>query len=244
MKSNSKHLALIMALLMCLSLAACGDGGGSDDDYRAPAVIEDAAYDSAASYDSSYNEYLGIWAASDSDVCDALEVEAIDSGLYFTLYKGYDIVAAGNAQNVPEYAYIYFFNENDGKAYQVSGGTDGMTLESFGTFVMDTPATRTDGYFADIANTWCLNGSPYSTSYISIDENGEWELFEGEGDGTFKMTDYGYIEQDPGIEEQYYAHSRQYSDVTYDINMSFEKEAFSWGDDGDSYIRLDLCETE
>ena len=117
-------------------------------------------------------------------------------------------------------------------------------IESFGTFVMDTPAPRTDGYFADIANTWCLNGSPYSTSYISIDENGEWELFEGEGDGTFKMTDYGYIEQDPGIEEQYYAHSRQYSDVTYDINMSFEKEAFSWGDDGDSYIRLDLCETE
>ena len=116
MKSLNKHLALIMALLMCLSLAACGDGGGSDDDYRAPAVIEDAAYDSAASYDSSYNEYLGIWAASDGDVCDALEVEAIDSGLYFTLYKGYDIVAAGNAQNVPEYAYIYFFNENDGKA--------------------------------------------------------------------------------------------------------------------------------
>ena len=31
MKSNSKHLALIMALLMCLSLAACGDGGGSSD---------------------------------------------------------------------------------------------------------------------------------------------------------------------------------------------------------------------
>ena len=48
MKSLNKHLALIMALLMCLSLAACGDGGGSDDDYRAPAVIEDAAYDSAA----------------------------------------------------------------------------------------------------------------------------------------------------------------------------------------------------
>ena len=117
-----------------------------------------------------------------------------------------------------------------------------MTIESFGTFVMDTPAPRTDGYFADIANTWCLNGSPYSTSYISIDENGEWELFEGEGDGTFKMTDYGYIEQDPGIEEQYYAHSRQYSDVTYDINMSFEKEAFSWGANSDSYIRSDLCE--
>ena len=38
MKSNSKHLALIMALLMCLSLAACGDGGdSSDDDYRASA---------------------------------------------------------------------------------------------------------------------------------------------------------------------------------------------------------------
>ena len=227
MKSLNKYLALIMALLMCLAITACGNDDSSDDDYRAPAVIEDAAYDSAAAYDSSYNEYLGLWAASD-----------------FTLYNGYDIVAAGNAQNVTEYAYIYFFNENDGKAYQVSGGTDGMTIESFGTFVMDTPAPRTDGYFADIANTWCLNGSPYSTSYISIDENGEWELFEGEGDGTFKMTDYGYIEQDPGIEEQYYAHSRQYSDVTYDINMSFEKEAFSWGDDGDSYIRLDLCETE
>ena len=48
MKSLNKYLALIMALLMCLSLAACGDDGSSDDDYRAPAVIEDAAYDSAA----------------------------------------------------------------------------------------------------------------------------------------------------------------------------------------------------
>ncbi len=105
-----------MALLMCLAITACGNDDSSDDDYRAPAVIEDAAtYDSAAAYDSSYNEYLGLWAASDSDVCDALEVEAIDSGLYFTLYNGYDIVAAGNAQNVTEYAYIYFFNENDGK---------------------------------------------------------------------------------------------------------------------------------
>ena len=139
MKSLNKYLVLIMALLMCLAITACGNDDSSDDDYRAPAVIEDAAYDSAAAYDSSYNEYLGLWAASDSDVCDALEVEAIDSGLYFTLYNGYDIVAAGNAQNVTEYAYIYFFNENDGKAYQVSGGTDGMTIESFGTFVMDTP---------------------------------------------------------------------------------------------------------
>ena len=95
--------------------------------------------------------------------------KAIDSGLYFTLYNGYDIVAAGNAQNVTEYAYIYFFNENDGKAYQVSGGTDGMTIESFGTFVMDTPAPRTDGYFADIANTWCLNGSPTPpATYLSM----------------------------------------------------------------------------
>lgn len=134
MKSLNKYLVLIMALLMCLAITACGNDDSSDDDYRAPAVIEDAAYDSAAAYDSSYNEYLGLWAASDSDVCDALEVEAIDSGLYFTLYNGYDIVAAGNAQNVTEYAYIYFFNENDGKAYQVSGGTDGMTIESFGTF--------------------------------------------------------------------------------------------------------------
>ena len=128
MKSLNKYLVLIMALLMCLAITACGNDDSSDDDYRAPAVIEDAAYDSAAAYDSSYNEYLGLWAASDSDVCDALEVEAIDSGLYFTLYNGYDIVAAGNAQNVTEYAYIYFFNENDGKAYQVCGGTDGMTI--------------------------------------------------------------------------------------------------------------------
>ena len=100
MKSLNKYLVLIMALLMCLAITACGNDDSSDDDYRAPAVIEDAAYDSAAAYDSSYNEYLGLWAASDSDVCDALEVEAIDSGLYFTLYNGYDIVAAGNAQNV------------------------------------------------------------------------------------------------------------------------------------------------
>ena len=55
MKSLNKYLVLIMALLMCLAITACGNDDSSDDDYRAPAVIEDAAYDSAAAYDSSYN---------------------------------------------------------------------------------------------------------------------------------------------------------------------------------------------
>lgn len=242
MKDWKKCTIFVLMLVVCLILVACGDGGSSNDDseeYRAPGVIEGAAYDSAADA-SGYEEYFGIWEGVGDAEGDTLEITPADGGMYFTLYSGEELIASGNAQDVPEYAYIYFFNQHDGNAYQFAVNYDGdMELYSFGAFVMKTPAPSTLGGFEDIADIWYLDGDPEAASSIEIDANGEWTLYERlEGDGDSTMTDYGYLEQDPAIEDQYYAHSRQFEDVTYDMYTSFEKEAFSWGDESDSYLRL------
>ena len=230
MKDRKHYLPLVLALVMCLSLAACGDRG-------APGIIEDAPYDSAAD-PFGYDEYFGTWEGTGSAAGDTLEISAASGGMYFTLYSGDELAASGCAQNVPDYACIYFFNQHDGKAYQfASNGSGEMDLNTFGTFVMKMPAPRTSGEFEDIADVWYLDGEAAAESIIKIDANGEWTLYErpgGEGDPV--MVDYGYLEREFGVEEQYYAHSRQFEDVAYDMHMALDKTAFWWGGEGDAYL--------
>ena len=52
---------------------------------------------------------------------------------------------SGTAQEISEYGCLYFFNQNDGNAYRTEGGTDGLTIESFGTYVW-TEALPDDEY--------------------------------------------------------------------------------------------------
>lgn len=242
MKKSRNYLALALALIMCLCLVACGGGGDTDDDsVTAPTMLESEPYDSAATYSYIYDDYLGTWAGSDDAAATELLVESTDSGLYFTFSNGEELVTAGYAQTIPRYDCIYFFNENDGNAYQVTGRMDGMTIETLGTYVLESHGSRTGGAFADIANSWYLDGDLSGASTITITEDGMWQFFELNGN-QYEMSDYGTLEQDPAIEEQYYAHSNKYDDVTYDMHMSFEKEAFSWGANGDNYLRFDLCE--
>ena len=237
MKQTKKLLAIILVLAVCFGLSACGkqNKNDGDEDYRAPTVIENAEYDPNDSED--YSEYFGLWKGTDDTEYDKLEITSAEGGMQFDLYKGDEIAASGKAQNVPDYAFIYFFNDSDGKAYQFAANdSDGMLLESFGTFVMKTPAPNTKGGFENIADVWYPDDEN-NQSYIEIDANGEWKLYQQTEDCLTEEADHGYIEQDHIIEEQYYAHSRQFDDVTYDVHMSFGKEVFLWGDDEVLYRR-------
>ena len=241
MKNRRNYLTLALALIMCLCLAACGGGDADSELESAPTMLESEPYDSAAADSYIYDEYLGTWTGSDGAAATELLVESTDSGLYFTFSNGEELVTAGYAQSIPRYDCIYFFNQADGNAYQVTGRMDGMTIESLGTYVLEEKGSRTGGEFADIANSWYLDGDLSAASSITITEEGMWQFFELNGN-QYEMVDYGTLEQDPGVEEQYYAHSSKNDGVTYDMHMSFEKEAFSWGANGDNYLRFDLCD--
>ena len=58
MKNWKKLASLLLALVLCLSLTACGGDGKS-----APATIEDLVLDDSVAYD--YNIFLGTWLGED-----------------------------------------------------------------------------------------------------------------------------------------------------------------------------------
>lgn len=151
MKISRRMAALALALVMCLTLAACGgkknqddlndDGDNNGVVLQAPPVLEGAAYDSAADA-SGFDAYYGVWKGADDARCDTLEVSATEGGMYFTFYKDGQVTASGGAQVIPEYDSLYFFNEHDGSAYLTQGSASEMTVEFLGTYTMDNSAVK------------------------------------------------------------------------------------------------------
>lgn len=247
MKISRRMAALALALVMCLTLAACGgkknqddlndDGDNNGVVLQAPPVLEGAAYDSAADA-SGFDAYYGVWKGADDARCDTLEVSATEGGMYFTFYKDGQVTASGGAQVIPEYDSLYFFNEHDGSAYLTQGSASEMTVESLGTYTMDNSAAKPAGAFSDIADVWFQDGELNGASCIVIESNGRWTLSERSATGEeLAEVDHGYLEQDTGDAEQYAAHSDQFDDVTYDMHTTYERDTFWWGGENDTYLR-------
>lgn len=98
MKNWKKLSTLVLAMVLCLSISACGgDSGDGGETADAPAVLEDYAYDSAADA-SGYDTYIGNWVGTGDAENDTLEVTTTDGGMYFTIYYINDIKASGAAR--------------------------------------------------------------------------------------------------------------------------------------------------
>ena len=207
-----KYLCLVSAVFAALCLASCGknktDGKASGE---IPKIIENAVYDSAADA-AAYSDYFGIWEGASDAKGESLEVSSADGGMYLIIEKGNDLIASGCAQTVSEYGCIYFFNEQDGNAYRISGGTDEILIEGFGAFTLKESESAGDD-FGNIAARWYLNG----------DEN--------------YGRDSGRLCRDPNSEEHYFAVSERLEGVRYDLYMLPEKNGFRWGEENDLYIR-------
>ena len=116
MKHLHKYLSLALALVLCLSVAACGNNGGDDDDnddgdhnlYGVPDSFEGLVKDS----EQMANLYIygGAWTGEDGGT---LIVANNDEGdeVRFALYDSdEDVTASGFIQFVPDYDYDYFYN--------------------------------------------------------------------------------------------------------------------------------------
>ena len=135
MKHLNKYLSLALALVLCLSLAACGESNedygddGSDYNlYGVPDSFEGLVKDS----EQMANLYIygGAWTGEDGGT---LIVANNDEGdeVRFALYDiDEELTASGFIQFVPDYDYDYFYNEHDGVAWTVErvlrGDFDGI----------------------------------------------------------------------------------------------------------------------
>lgn len=247
MKSWKKYLTLVLTLVLCLSLAACGGDSGDDyDDYSdsgsgAPDSIEDMVKDSELM--ANLYIYGGAWTGEDGST---MIVATNDSGdeVRFALYDtDEDLTASGYIQSVPEYGYDYFYNEHDGVAYRSWSDEIGALHVAFlGTFTQmtgDAPGENIgDTGCEALAGVWFLDAEASAESIIEIDAYGNWSLAERPGgDGDPTEVDCGTIETNPDGDGQYFAVSTMFDDVVYDMTVIGD-DVMYWGGEYDYYQKM------
>ena len=245
MKSMKKYVSLLLALVLCLMLTACGggdDGGdGNNDEPDTPDTIEDLVKDSALMADLYV--YGGAWAGEDGSTMLVATSEGGDE-VRFALYDaGEELTASGCIQSVPEYDYDYFYNEHDGVAYRCWADEVGALhvayLGTFSKMLGDAPGENIgDTGYEALEGVWYLDGEAGAASCIEIDQFGNWTLYERvDGDGDMTEVDYGTLDVNPGDEGQYYATSTAFDDVVYDLTVVGDSVMY-WGGENDYYAKM------
>ncbi len=232
---NSKALYILLALVMCLSLAACG---GGEDEITTPAWFEGMVSDSQNKAD--FNLYGGTWTGDNG----SMVVEMSESGdeVRFALYDANnEITASGFIQTEPQYNADYFYNEHDGVAHLCSVPGDVLTVDGFGEFTKvsgDAPGENVgDTDYSALAGEWYLDGEENALSVVEIRADGGWSLLElMDGDTERTAVDWGKLQPADG-EGAYSAVSDNFEDVAYDMTV-VDGTTFYWGGENDNYQKL------
>ena len=244
MKNWNKYLALMLALVMCLTLAACGGGDNADGEpTSAPESFEGMVKDDQQLVD--YGMYKGLWSGDDGS---QLVVALNDDGdeMRFALYDvNEELTASGYIQMVQEYSADYFYNEHDGVAHHSWMDDDGtLNVDSFGSFVYVSAVEGGEGGdgatgdYASLAGAWFMDADAAADSIIEIDEYGNWSLSERPGgDGDPTEVDCGTLEVNPADEGQYFAVSTMFDDVVYDMTVIGD-DVMYWGGENDYYQKM------
>ena len=197
MKNWKKCISLLLALVMCLSLAACGG-----EDETAPETIKNLALNASVEYD--YSRFMGTWLGEDSSVLVMEHFEDLYNSERFDLHDAdNDLLASGNLQYVEEYGYVYAYNEHDGIAHKCWFDTDGaLCIDTFGTFTKvsgDVPGENIGNteeeleQLPDISGytgCWKVENEPL---YFVINDSCEWAAVNlyGEEIGPGYVVDEG-----------------------------------------------------
>lgn len=244
MKNWKKYLILMLALVMCLTLAACGGGDNGDGEpTSAPESFEGMVKDDQQLVD--YGMYKGLWSGDDGS---QLVVALNDDGdeMRFALYDvNEELTASGYIQMVQEYSADYFYNEHDGVAHHSWMDDDGtLNVDSFGSFVYVSAVEGGEGGdgatgdYASLAGAWFMDADAAADSIIEIDEYGNWSLSERPGgDGDPTEVDCGTLEVNPAGEGQYFAVSTMFDDVVYDMTVIGD-DVMYWGGENDYYQKM------
>ncbi|MDY5016268.1 MAG: hypothetical protein SO063_09455 [Eubacteriales bacterium] len=129
MRNWKKYAGLLLALVMCLSLAACGS-----KEETVPDTIKELALNASVEYD--YSPFMGTWEGEDGSVLVMEHLEELYNSERFRLHDADNkLLASGSLQYVENYKYVYAYNEHDGIAHRCWFGSDGtLFIDTFGTF--------------------------------------------------------------------------------------------------------------
>lgn len=244
MKNWKKYLALMLTLVMCLTLAACGGGDNGDGEpTSAPESFEGMVKDDQQLVD--YGMYKGLWSGDDGSQLVVAPSEDSNE-MRFSLYDvNEELTASGYIQMVQEYSADYFYNEHDGVAHHSWMDDDGtLNVDSFGSFVYVSAVEGGEGGdgatgdYASLAGAWFMDADAAADSIIEIDEYGNWSLSERPGgDGDPTEVDCGTLEVNPAGEGQYFAVSTMFDDVVYDMTVIGD-DVMYWGGENDYYQKM------
>lgn len=158
-----KNSAFLLAVVLCLCLAACGA--------NAPETLGNIVLDDSidGNLEDTYDEYLGYWYLEDNSyIC----VSENDGTYFYELYDANnDVISSGQLQYVKEYRCMYVYSEQEGIAHKcridrkLFGSEDDNTLyiDSFGTF------SRVSGEIEIIGDDWRTWGIVRDSGTITRD---------------------------------------------------------------------------
>ncbi len=245
-----KLFALMLALVLCLSLAACGGDQNEDpndvvgDDWRVSGIVRD--------YGSITRN------GEDTDVLVCINNDSADFYLddeTQTLYDYVDYPITLQGDPWEEFQSIDFADRNgdDNGDVAMLFELDGQQVLMVWFWDADTetyvfqPEESQVSDFADgesvshlgFEGTWYLDGDETEESVIIIGVVGDWVLYGQQGD-TRTAVDSGLLRVVDEAQGHFAADSEQFDDVSYLIATAGENGMY-WGITGDYdyYERLD-----
>lgn len=244
-----KLFALILALVLCLSLAACGGDQNEDpndvvgDDWRVSGIIRD--------YGSITRN------GEDTEVLVCINNDSADFYLddeTQTLYDYVDYPITLQGDPWEEFQSIDFADrDGDGNGdvamlFELDGqqvlmvwfwdaDTESYVFQPEESQVADFADEGTD--HLGFEGTWYLDGDETEDSVIIIGAVGDWVLYDQQGD-TRTAMDSGMIEVLDEAQGHYTAVSEVYDSVSYNL-VTAGADGFYWGVSGayEFYERLD-----
>ena len=244
-----KLFALILALVLCLSLAACGGDQNEDpndvvgDDWRVSGIVRDYG-------NISHN-------GEDTDVLVCINNDSADFYLddeTQTLYDYVDYPITLQGDPWEEFQSIDFADrDGDGNGdvamlFELDGqqvlmvwfwdaDTESYVFQPEESQVADFADEGTD--HLGFEGTWYLDGDETEDSVIIIGVVGDWVLYDQQGD-TRTAIDSGLLRVVDEAQGHFAADSEQFADVSYLIATAGENGMY-WGVTGDYdyYERLD-----
>ena len=264
MKRMKKILSLLLALVLCLGLAACGSAAEPitpEDDPN-----EGLGGDLSEDIFNDFSEFEGIWLGDANNRYDSMEFDVEGN---WTVYLGGEIVDEGYLRYEPEWEALYAYSSlddsgsriamQDGQLYSAAYGyfNPGEDMEYLyyedltGDDATDVPSWNgrldgaSDGYWswdtklcqrnvAEFEGIWYLDGDLSAEAYLVIDDSGNWSWYYRTTGEEPEEIDCGNFTYSTDEISTYYADSTMYDGLSYRV-FEQEENILVWNEEGDYY---------